>query len=344
MAATGTDSRGQARRQRGSPYRAAAAFLVSGGLVAWLLSRIDLADAMSRLAAADPRWMALAALFSLAVLLLRSLRFRSLVVGAGYPLTTAAVAIQVFLNRVTPFRLGEISLPLLLRRHAGEDTASSLVGVVFVRLVDLAIVAGAVAVSFAWATDAPGGGWMAAALALLLAALLASFRWWLGACARLLRDVATRWGWTRSAKVEGAIGKLVAATAEGRRLDQGGLLVVTLSSLGIFLAQTAMFGCILVAFGVHLPLPALARGGAVAQAGAAIPVAAVGTIGTQEASWVAGYAWVGVPLEVAIVTGIAAQLLTLAFAAAFAGPAWLWLSRRRPLGVPPPAATERAKA
>jgi hypothetical protein len=264
----------------------------------------------------------------LAVLLLRGLRFRSLVFGAGYPLTSAAVAIQVFLNRVTPFRLGEISLPLLLRRHAGEDTASSLVGVVFVRLVDLAIVAGAVALSFAWASEAPGRGWTAAALALLLAALLGTFRWWLGACTRLLLDVATRFGWTRSPKVKGAIGKLVAATAGSKRLDRRGLLVVALSSLGIFLAQTAMFGCILAAFGVHLPLPALARGGAVAQAGAAIPVAAVGTIGTQEASWVAGFAWVGVGLEEAIVTGIAAQLLTLAFAAVFALPAWLWLSRR----------------
>lgn len=55
----------------------------------------------------------------------------------------------------------------------------------------------------------------------------------------------------------------------------------------------------------------------------------MGSIGTHETGWVAGFAWVGVPISEAALTGVATQVVTLVYAALFAGPAW-WYYTRRP--------------
>mgnify|MGYP000911622319 CR=1 FL=1 len=309
--------------------RTALAILVSSGLLAWLLSRLELGPALDRLSSADARGLMLGAVFSLLVLLLRALRFSVLTRAAGLGVTAPAVAIQVFLNRVTPLRLGELSLPLLLRRHAGEDLAASLVGLVFVRLLDLAIVVWAIGLALA---AAPSGATRPALLAgsLGLVVLVATFRHWLGALVRSVRALFARLVDGRWPTAARALDRLLSATLEARRLSGRDHAAIALTSLGIFFGQTAMFGAILSAYGIRLPLLSLVRGSAVVQAGAALPIAAVGTFGTHEASWVAGFAWVGLPVEEAIVTGVAAQVATLAYAACFALLAWLWLSRRRP--------------
>lgn len=309
--------------------RSALAIAVSGGLLAWLLSKLELGPALDRFSSASPQAIALAGLFSFLVLLLRGLRFSALTRGAGLDVTTPAVAIQVFLNRITPFRLGEISLPILLRRHAGADFASSLVVLAFVRLLDLAIVVWAIGLSLAVGPTGANLPAIAAA-SLVLVLLVATFRRWLGGVLRVVRELWTRAARGRWPGADRALDKLLAATTQAKHLAGRDHAKVALASLGIFAGQTALFGAILVAYGIRLPLLDLARGGAVAQAGSAIPVAAVGTLGTHEASWVAGFVWVGVPMEEAIVTGVAAQLVTLAFAACFALPAWFWLLRRRP--------------
>jgi len=309
--------------------RAVAAIAVSCALLALLLSRLDLDGAMERYRSAEPGWIALASLLSLSVLVLRGIRFASLSDRAGFGVATAAVATQVFLNRVTPLRLGELSLPLLLRRHAGEDTARSLVRLLLVRLVDLAVVVAAIALGAALLARDGSAGDLAPTLGalLLLALLLATYRRWIRWMAAMSSAAARKVG---VARLERALARLEDAASQGDDASPASRAVLVATSLGIFVAQMAMFAALLRAFGVHLPVAGLALGGAVAQAGAAIPVASVGTFGTQEASWVAGYVWAGLPLNDAIVTAVAAQVITLAFAAAFALPAWLWLQRRSP--------------
>lgn len=303
--------------------RAATAILISAGLLALLLSRLEIGPALARLQSADTRWLGVAACFSFGVLLLRSFRFAALL-RSDLRLTAAAVAIQVFLNRVTPLRLGEFSLPWLLHRHGAESFSGSLVSLVFVRILDLGIVVWAVALSLA-ATPERSSLPALLVASLLLLLLLAAFRRWLGALLRIVRLGTRNFG-----RADSAMRKLEDALAEARRLEGWAYAKVALTSLGIFVGQSAIFGAILLAYDLPLPLLDLARGSAVALTGAALPLAAVGTIGTQEASWVAGFAWVGIPLEEAIVTGIAAQFVTLAFSALFALPAWLFLSRRAP--------------
>ncbi|WP_373044048.1 lysylphosphatidylglycerol synthase domain-containing protein [Vulgatibacter sp.] len=310
--------------------RAILATLVSCALLGLLLSQLDLAAAAARFRQADAGWLLLGALWSLLVLLVRGVRYAVLNRHARWPLTTAATAIQVFLNRVTPLRLGELSLPWILRRHAGEDAARSIVSVVLVRLVDLAVVVAAVVLGLLLRRGGEGAPPLLPSLAALaaLALGLATFRLWL----RLGLDGAAwlsrRLRLDRFPAVGRILAKLRGAVADGESLGKGQTAWVAATSLAIFVGQMLLFDALLQAFGVSIPVLDLAQGGAVAQAGAAIPVAAFGSFGTQEASWVAGFVWVGVPMQDALVTAIACQFVTLAFAALFALPAWLWLARQ----------------
>src|SRR5690606_24827496 len=134
-------------RRRSAFIRAGLAVLVSGLLVAWLLSKLDAEQALSRLRGVETQWLAVAAACSFGVLLCRSLRFSLLTRDAGLPVVTASIAVQVFMNRITPLRLGELALPYLLQKYGGEDNARSLVHLLLVRLIDLGLVAAAVVLS-----------------------------------------------------------------------------------------------------------------------------------------------------------------------------------------------------
>jgi uncharacterized membrane protein YbhN (UPF0104 family) len=315
---------------RSKAARAALACAISCALLAALLSQLDLEAAASRFREASPGWLAAAAAASFAVLITRGARYAVLNRHAGMGLTTAATAIQVFLNRVTPLRLGELSLPWILRRHAGEDAARSIVSVVLVRLIDLAIVAAAIVVGLGLRPHGEGAPPLVPSIAVLavLTLGLLTFRAWLRAGTDAAVWLAAKLGLSRWPAIGRVLGKLRAAVADGERLSIRQSTWIAATSLGVFVGQMLLFEALLQAFGVSIGWLELAQGGAVAQAGAAIPVAAFGSFGTQEASWVAGFVWVGVPLQDALVTAIACQFVTLAFAAIFAAPAWLWLARR----------------
>jgi len=55
----------------------------------------------------------------------------------------------------------------------------------------------------------------------------------------------------------------------------------------------------------------------------------IGNLGTLEAGWTAAFTALGVPLEVAAATGLAAHMWGLIFAAVFGGAAWAVLSLSR---------------
>lgn len=321
----------------GKFLRVLLAMTISGGLLALVLSGLDLERAASRLLLSDPRWLLVAAGLSLGVFVSRAFRFASLLPRAGAPLAMAATGVQNFLNRVTPLRLGELALPYLLRKHAGQDLAAALIAVVLVRLVDLAVVVGAMVLALATSAGGSDAPWRAtpmsigltAALLAGLMAVLATFRWWLGLALRLGRGIARRSPLGRRPTVERLLEKLGGALAESTALDRRRRAILLGWSLAVFVLQSALFGALLLAFGVRVPPVPLIQGAAVAQVGAAVPLASVGTIGTQEASWVAGFVWAGVGKEDAIVTAVAYQVISLGFAALIALPCWLWLGRKR---------------
>ncbi|MFO0658743.1 MAG: lysylphosphatidylglycerol synthase transmembrane domain-containing protein [Polyangiaceae bacterium] len=307
----------------------ALAVLVSVGLLGLVISRINVSTALARASQIDTRWLVGAAICSAIVLLARGARMSVLVPHAGFAVTLAAVSQQQFLNRVTPLRLGELVLPYLLTRHSGEDALRGLVHVVVIRLIDLALLVIAIIASVALREGSSTPTRQAALYGLLFVSIAGLFalRPLVLAARRVVPALATRLGKGEHPRVLKLTDSLDRLLAGGLSLSGAQKAKTTLLSLVVLVAQTSLFGAILLAFGVSLDPVSLLQGSCVAQVGAAIPVGSVGTVGTQEASWVAGFSWVGVSLDDAIVTGIACQVLTLLFAAVFAGCGALFLSR-----------------
>lgn len=319
------------RRARAA-LRVGLAVLVSAAVITVLLSQLDWSRSWAAIRAARLEWIGAAVGWSCLIVLARGLRWNLVLPGPGVALSTAAIGVQTFFNRIAPMRLGELSLPFLLRRFAGSDASRVLVLLVLTRVVELAV---AVALVIAAALLHRGGTQPAHLLA--LAGLLAAIAVVLVQFRRVLRiglstaALAARWSRLDRVKaVQGGLAGLEAAVGAEARLSgakRTGLLVWTMLIQAL---QIAAFHAVLRAFGVALDPAALVLGAAVALAGPALPLPSVGTIGTLEASWVAGFVWAGLDLETAILTGVATQLLTLLFAAVIALPSWAYLLRRGP--------------
>lgn len=121
----------------------AAQLLAGAGLLWWLISanRIDLGALAQRLAGADPFSLTLGIVCfagTIAVIALRYLLFLPAGVSLGYMLGISLLQ-QALVNFV-PWRLGEVSYPLLLRRDHAVPLAKGVAMLVAVRLADLAVV------------------------------------------------------------------------------------------------------------------------------------------------------------------------------------------------------------
>ena len=305
--------------------------LVSGALLAAVLSQLDLDDALARVRGADAGLLGWAALCSLLVLVARTLRFRALVTRAGVGPVMASTAAQNAINRVAPFKLGELSLPFLLHRAAGEPPARTLVMLALVRLVEiwllcLLLVAG-IALWFGgreWQQMAVVGGVAAVATGLLL-----TFRWWSGAALRVAERVGRRVGLDRFAAFDRVVQKLGEALDGGAGLSSGQKAAVVGGTLAVMGLQYTLYGLLIASVGVEVHPLQVAVGYTLAQVAGAVPVLSVGNLGTHETGWTLGFVWVGLALEDAVLTGIYTQLVTLGFAVVFAGPAALYFSTRR---------------
>lgn len=314
----------------GRPVRVALAIAVSAVLVGALFASVDVAASLPRLAEARLSWLGVGAAFSLIVLVARGARFRALTRQADLTTVTAASAVHNFLVRVTPLRLGELSLPYFLERAAAEPVARSLVSLVLVRLLELWMVVAAGLVAFAVTLGGSGAGELvgAGAVAAALTVVLATFSRWLRLAARIAHGVARSTRLDARPRVARVLEQIDRAIDESASLSTARRVQLLVSSAAVALGQYAMLGALAYAFGLDLAPVQVVVGVTLAQIASALPVGGVGAFGTYEAGWTGGFVAVGVALDDAVVTAVATQLVTLAFAAVQAAPCW-WLLRRR---------------
>lgn len=332
-----------AEPRRRAAWRTLAAVGVSGALIGLLLGQIELGGVGDRLWSIDPGALGLAALLSVVVLLLRSLRFIAVTVRSRPGHVMAAVAGQNAINRVAPFKLGELSLPYLLHRASGEPPARSLVLLVIVRLLELWLMC----VGLAVAAGLWFGGqeWpqliVAAAAGLVFTVLLLTFRSWASGALALADRLSGAIGlarWARLDDIWQAVADRLRAAVESTRALSGRQQIALLATTTLVqVAQYALMGCLIASVGVEVQVGQLIIGYTLAQIAGALPVLSVGNVGTHEVGWVAGFVWVGMDLSDAILTGLLTQAVTLAFAALFAAPAAVWFvtRARRPDASPP---------
>jgi hypothetical protein len=271
----------------------------------WLLLTPQILAALARLLAqASPLPVLVAFALVALVQWLRAWRFAMMMTGRlalpGAALTRIAFQLN-FWNFLLPLRLGELSYPVLMKRHLGYGLLHSGGVLVVARLFDLAtvgaILLGAAAVLDVW----PGAGRAMLALGALGLGLAP-----LGLA---VAGLALRPQLTRPPCMGSATAQLTAG------LDAIGGYGAGLTAVGLSLAIWLVFGmaAALVAGAVVTTVPPAAAmlGAAAGNVAFALPINGMAGIGPPQAAWVAATTWAGVPWDDAVISALVLHAVVL---------------------------------
>jgi glycosyltransferase 2 family protein len=249
------------------------------------------------------------------------------------PATLMAVACaHQAINKVLPLRTGELSYPWLARRTGGQGFGEALIGLAYLRILDLVGVAvlfvGTLALDRrSFLGDARLG--FAASLALLAGSL--AVMTWLLPLLRLATDLAARLVGPRP-----LLARARATVDRFPKLDRRAQLALTALTVAGWLFIYGTFQALLDAFHIPLPFTRTVLGATAGVIASVQPIQGVGSFGTLEAGWTLGMSLVGLDRRAAVASGIGVQLCTFLYAILLGG--WGWLALR---GRPAPGARSR---
>jgi uncharacterized protein (TIRG00374 family) len=272
----------------------------------------------------DGQLLAVALAVSAAFLAARGQRLRLLLergeIGWSRAIQVAGAAQAAAL--FVPARAGELVLPLLLTRTTDRSYASGFGTLLACRALDVAtlgIWAGAAVVAVRGVREPLA---IVVAIALLLPSLL------LPLPLAAADHIAVRWIATRGLSGRRWVHRLRRVRRELDRLLRRPLRLTAaaLTSIVMWGLQWTVAWILLAAMGHRWPPSSVVAGSTAAAVANLLPFNLVGNLGTLEAGWTAAFTALGVPLQVAAATGVAAHLWGLVFAAVFGLGAWMILS------------------
>ena len=312
--------RAAARRLTGVPGRVALGIAITAATLAWALDDPQVRARMATVWADGPGWLWQPVLASLAVITIRAWR---LAVVLRRPMGWRMLRLSSLhqtANILLPLKLGELALPLLIRRELPMGFAAGLGTLVAIRLWDLAVlaVAGALALALTAGDLAP---WIGTAVMLCGTVALLAFGAAVWAAPRITAhlDAATPRG-----RVQQTLRDL-ARGAFGH--DRAVLVGVVLTTLAAWLAVFAGFHVV----ALHqqaTPGPAVTALGAIASSVAfALPVNGVGTVGATQAAYAGTLALFGVAFAPALATALIWHAVAVATTIAVAAPGLATLIR-----------------
>lgn len=328
----------------GSRWLRFAAWSVVGLLLVLALFHfggVDFEELVAALARLSPATFALALGIHTAIYIVRAERFRLLIPAEHRPPRAALLAVTSAHNLavyVLPAKTGEATLPIYLGRSCGVPAPASIASLVVSRLFDLAALCacmGAVTLALClgdhW--EAPrgfgyalSGGLLGAGAAFL--ALAARGDVLLAPLQRLLAALGL------GARIDKHAESLKSAlrTAGHGRLRAGALGL----SFAVWLLIFAFYGLLAQGFGLPEGVGFLhaSFGSSVAVLMNLAPINSFAGFGTQEAGWVLGFKWVGVPAEISLPGGVGVHLVqlfdTVLFGLVGHALMGLWRGARRP--------------
>ncbi len=246
--------------------------------------------------------------------------WRLKVVGLRAPrLALMAVAcVHQALNKVLPLRSGELSYPWLARRTGGQGFGEALIGLAYLRILDLVGVAVLfVATLTLDRREFLGDARLGFLVSLvLLAGALAVMVWLLP----LLRAAIQLGG-----RLVGARPFLERARRTVERfpaLDAGAHLSLVGLTIAGWLLTYGTFQVLLGAFGLPLGFARTVLGATAGVIASVQPIQGVGSFGTLEVGWALGMSLVGMERRAAVASGIGVQLFTFSYAILLGG--WGW--------------------
>jgi uncharacterized protein (TIRG00374 family) len=314
----------------GSPQRYLGRLLgavVAVGLLIAVISVANPSEVWRIVRATDLRTLGVAVVFSAASVMMRGIRLQFLLERGPlrFVRSTLIVAVAQAAALFAPFRTGELALPWLLSRSADRTLTSGISTLVAARTLDVAtlgIWCGA-AVLAVFGFNEP--------IALAVSVLLVAPSLLLPKLVTVLDRLAVR-----ILAPRGARGRRWARRIHGLRREFEGLvgrptrlLIAAVASLAMWGLHWAATWTLLASMGFRWPGGTVIVGAASAAIANLLPFNIIGNLGTLEAGWTAAFTALGVPLQTAAATGLAAHLWGLIFAALFGLVAWVALARNR---------------
>lgn len=311
-----------------------AGLLFSLTLVVLLLNALDLEAFRAMAAGISPASLLLALIIYLMLNFFRTLRFQVLLPADRPPLAALwpVVLVHNLLVRALPFKAGEFSWLLLLRRHFGQEVGAGFGSLMSARLFELLIVllvggAALVQGSEGSLEARPTLLALLVAAVLLALALLFSASWFLRQAARLL----ARWQGL-GAKIATQLPALQTSLA---RIREPRVFLLTLLLSCLTWGSSVCFNLVLLgALGVH-GLPLLVGVISITMLVEALPVPSISGLGVIEGGWTFGLvSLAGLEPGAAAATGFFLHACQVLAAALCGLVGWLWLRRLpRPEGV-----------
>lgn len=232
------------------------------------------------------------------------------------------------LNLILPMRTGELTFPVLLKRATGLPLGVGAIYLFTIRILELAVLTLLYTVAASiWLNTAAGSA--AAQLQSLRQPLIALSIIALLAIASL--PVFIRWLWTLAMKILGSprlsrVGffrKISGSLEDGQdtlgRLGTLGVAKLCLATTAMWLSLFGMFHMCMLSFGVEIDFFETVVGSAGAIFANLLPINGLGSFGTLELGWVAGFAATGQQsLGSVAAAGLAMHLLLVLVSGALA--------------------------
>lgn len=273
------------------------------------------------------------ALFGLGVLMfnywLRALRFRLLLDHGDGPIRGlfGVVCIYATLNYLLPARLGELSLPVLLKRVSGQTYSIGTASLIAARMLDLGSLLILIPLALAF-SHAALPAWAVRSALIFLALSLAG----VGGAMFWLRsrpldepldapDASHVLG--RATRFASRVTRHLALTA--RRSD---LLPLAALSLGIWLCIALNFYVIVAAVGLDLPIIAAFVVTVVMIPLSFLPAQGFANLGTHEVAWLSVLLGLGLSADVAARTTLLSHLVLVGYVAILGTLGWLLVTLR----------------
>lgn len=283
------------------------AVAVTGATLWFFVALVDLDLAWQALRGADLGLVAAAAVLLGLTLAVRSARLALAIQQRLQFVLVHIMAVFVFLVGLLPAKVGEFSLPLLLRGRLGVGLSYGLGVLVLLRVYDLLFlaVAGGILVLVYWeALGLPAvTPWLAATGALAALAMALA----LPVLARLLMIVVPP-ALRRRKKVMALVDNLMAAATT---LTPARHVMLLLWTTALWLVLYTGFHAVSMALDATPGWPASVLAGVAASFAFALPINGVANLGPFQLAWVAVMVPLGVPIEAAATAAFLAHGVAL---------------------------------
>lgn len=311
------DPSGQAPRAFRGGWRLALGALGTVGLLGALAASVEWSRVGAVFARLDARWVGLGFALYVGLQCVRAFRYRLLAPAASVRVLVGVHFVHALLLRVMPLRTGELGFAWLMRRQ-GAGFARSLVGVLLVRVLDLAtvlVVFAAGLLLFGGMGGSYGsrpGFVIAFAAAALLLPLYLQHLVRLGH--RTLDALLVLVRLDRIGRIGRARAALSDAVSWSGTLSRGLLWQLTGLTFVQWGVNFAIFFVMLRAMRLDASFAQTVLGGTGAVLGGLLPLAGVGNFGPLEAGWSLGFAAAGLDRDLAIASAFAFSVISFGYA------------------------------